>query len=190
MKSYILCSKRPCLLAATILVLTISVWADSVKSDYDHNANFSQIHTYSWGQVKTADPLYADRIKQQVNQDLQSKGWKMVSSGGDATIFATENIHNQQELQTTYDSFGPGWGGGWGWGGWGWGGGGGFGESTTRPINQEIGSLIIDMFSSDKKIIWRGMIQGDVSGNPSKNTKNMDRDIDKLFRDFPPRNKS
>ena len=171
-------------LALATLVLGGSAWADSVKSDYDHNAHFSQLHTYSWGQVKTADPLYADRVKQKVDQELQAKGWQVTPSGGEATVFATGEIHHQQELQTTYDSFGPGWGG------WGWGADGGFGESTTTPINQPVARLVIDIFNSNQKnVLWRGIIQRDPGNNAEKNTKSLDKDLDKLFKDFPPKGK-
>lgn len=71
------------------------------------------MHTYSWGSVKTSNPLYVERIKQVVNQELQAKGWQMVESGEDTTIFANGNVHNEKELETTYNDFGPGWG----WGG-------------------------------------------------------------------------
>lgn len=160
--------------------------ADSVKSDYSHSADFAHLHTYSWGNVKTANPLYIDRVKQAVNEALQSKGWQMLPSGGDTTIFANGEIHNEKQLETMYDSFGPGWGGGWGWGGWG--GGGGFGTSTTTTTNRPVGSLVIDIFTvSDKKLIWRGIIQRDISEKAEKNSKDVDKDIQKLFKDFPPK---
>ena len=70
--------------------------------------------------METSDPFYVDRIKQAVNKELQAKGWQLAPSGASVTIFASDNIHNQKEVQTMYDGFGGGWGGGWGWGGWGW----------------------------------------------------------------------
>jgi hypothetical protein len=33
--------------------------------------------------VTTNGPLYPDRIKSRVDQDLQAKGWQAVPSGGD-----------------------------------------------------------------------------------------------------------
>jgi hypothetical protein len=97
-------------------------FAGNVRTDYDHQANFAQYHTYTWGNVKTSDPFYVDRIKQAVDKQLQAKGWQLVTSGASVTIFASDNLHNQKETQTMYEGFGGGWGGGWGWGGWGWGG--------------------------------------------------------------------
>lgn len=178
------------------MVITAAVFvtaskADTVKSDYSHNAEFGRLHTYSWGSVKTANPLYIDRVKQAVNQALQAKGWQMVPNGGDATVFANGEIHDEKQLETMYDNFGPGWGGGWGWGGWGWGGGGGFGTSTTTTSTQQVGSLVIDIFTvSDKKLVWRGIIQRDISDKAEKNMKDVDKDIQKLFKDFPPKGES
>jgi hypothetical protein len=183
--------RRPAVLGAAALTFAVWAFADTIKSDYDHHADFSRLHTYSWGQVKTADPLYVDRVKQSVQQALESKGWQLVPSGGDTTVFAVGEIRNEQQLETMYNSLGPGWGGGWGWGGWGWGGGGGFGTSTTTTVSHPVGSLVIDIFAtSDKKILWRGIVQRDVSNKAEKNTKDLDKDISKLFKDFPPKGAS
>ena len=166
----------------------MAVLADDVKTDHDKDADFSRIHTYSWGQVKTSNPMYQTRIKEAVDKDLQAKGWQMVESGGDATVFATGEVHNQTELQTTYDNFGPGWGGGWGWRRWGWGAGGGFGEAETTTTQQPVAHLVLDIFQSgDKTLLFRGIITRDVSGKSDKNIKSLDKDIDKALKDFPPK---
>lgn len=176
----------------TISLVTATVMAAhaaDVKTDYDHKVDFSRFHTYSWGKVSTADPLYVQRIKDEVNKDLQAKGWQESPSGGDVTIFAKGDVHNQQEMQTFYNGLGGGWGGRWGWGGWGW-GGPGFGEATTTTVNQPVGNLVIDMFDGQTKaIIWRGMSQANLHKKPSKNTSELDKDIDKMFDHFPPKSK-
>jgi hypothetical protein len=169
---------------------SIVALAGNVRTDYDHSANFAQYHTYSWGNVKTSDPFYADRIKQAVNAQLQAKGWQLVPSGGSVTIFATDNVHNQKEVETMYNGLGGGWGGGWGWGRWGWGAGnpGGFGEATTTTSNQPVGNLVIDIFEGNtKNLLWRGLATEDLSTNANKNTKSLDADIKKMFKNFPPK---
>jgi Domain of unknown function (DUF4136) len=182
------------LAGALLLGSAVVALGDNVRTDYDHQVNFSQYHTYSWGQVKTSDPFYVGRIQQAVNSQLQSKGWQMVPSGGSVTIFASDNLHNQQETQTMYDNLGGGWGGGWGagwgWGGWGWGGGWGtgVGEATTTTTNQSVSNLVIDLFDgSTKKLLWRGLATADLSTNAGKNTKSLDGDIGKMFKGFPPK---
>jgi hypothetical protein len=179
------------LAGALLFGSSVVALGDNVRTDYDHQANFSQYHTYSWGQVKTADPFYVGRIQQAVNSQLQAKGWQMVPSGGSVAIFATDSLHNQQETQTMYDNLGGGWGGGWGWGGWGWGGGwGGPGEgvATTTTTNQPVSNLVIDLFdASSKKLLWRGLATEDLSSNAQKNTKSLDGDVAKMFKGFPPK---
>jgi hypothetical protein len=178
------------ILASTILFgSSVVALGDSIKTDYNHEANFSQYHTYCWGKVTSADPFFASRIQQAVNQQLQSKGWQLATTGCSASVFATDNVHNQQELQTMYDGMGGGWGGGWGWRGWGGGGGfGGMGEATTTTVNQQVSNLVIDLFDgSSKNLLWRGVATGNLSSNASKNTKSLDSDIAKMFKGFPPK---
>lgn len=66
--------KKILLILAALVTLVTSVALASVQTDYDHAVDFSQYHTYAWGQVKTKDSLWADRIRQDVDQQLQAKG--------------------------------------------------------------------------------------------------------------------
>jgi len=154
--------------------------AQQVKTDYDRSANFAQYKTYSWEQVKTKDPLEVDRIKSAVNAALAAKGWTQVDSGGDVSIVSMEITQNQQTLNTFYDGFG----GGWGWRRF---GGGGFGEATTTTETYKVGTLVVDLFDSKtKKLLWRGTSSDTLSNNSNKNIKNMDKGVEKLFKQFPP----
>src|SRR5258708_30508574 len=110
-------------LMGIMLLFAGKLSAQDVKTDYDRKADFGKYKTYSWEQVKTKNPLDADRIKNDVNAVLAGKGWTQVNSGGDVSIVAMEITKNQQTLNTYYDGFG----GGWGWRGF----GGGLGEATT-----------------------------------------------------------
>ena len=174
------------------IVLTgssIAAFAGDVRTDYDHTANLSQYNTYSWAKVQTSNPFFAIRIEEAVDKQLQAKGWKEVYTGGSVMVFATDNIHNQEEAQTMYDNFGGGWGWGWGWGGWGWGGGWanpGFGTATTTTFDQPVSNLVIDFFDrSSKKLLWRGLATEDLSSKADKNTRMVDGDIHNMFKDFP-----
>lgn len=66
---------------ALTLVLAAVSFAQDVKSDYDHSADFGQYKTFSWEKVQTKDPLMVDRIKDAVNSALAAKGWTLVPSG-------------------------------------------------------------------------------------------------------------
>jgi hypothetical protein len=179
------------LCAALLAGAAVAVQAADVHTDYDKHADFSRIHNYCWGHVSTANPMFEQRIKDEVDKDLQGRGWQQSSGGAcDAEVFAKGDVHNQTELQTYYTGLGGGWGGGWGWGGWGWRSGwwGPGPETTTTEINKPVGSLVIDIFDGQSKsLIFRGIATGDVSKNPDKNTHNLDKDIDKMFDHFPPK---
>lgn len=187
--------KRYFQIALMSLVLagaSASAFAGNVRTDYDHTANFSQYRTYSWGNVQTSNPFFVTRIKQAVDQQLQTRGWKLVPSGASVTIFATDNIHDQKQVQTMYDGMGAGWGGGWGWRGWGWGGGWGpgfgTGIATTTTTDQNIGNLVVDLFDgTSKHLLWRGLATENLSSNDDKNAKQLDGDIVKMFKSFPPK---
>jgi hypothetical protein len=154
--------------------------AQQVKTDYDRSANFAQYKTYSWEQVKTKDALDVDRIKAAVNAALSAKGWTQVESGGDVSLIAIEMTHEQQTLNTFYNGFG----GGWGWRRF---GGGGFGEATTTTEAYKVGTVVVDLFNTKtKQLIWRGSASDTLSNNSDKNIKNLDKGVEKMFKQFPP----
>ncbi|HEX3966929.1 MAG TPA: DUF4136 domain-containing protein [Edaphobacter sp.] len=179
------------MVAALLIGSSMDAFAGDVRTDYDHTANFSQYNTYSWGKVQTSNPFFVTRIQQAVDKQLQAKGWKLMPTGGSVVVFATDNIHDQRQVQTMYDNLGGGWGGGWGWGGWGWGGGWGnpgFGTATTTTTDQNVGNLVIDLFEgSSKNLLWRGLATENLSSNADKNTKMVDSDINNMFKNFPPK---
>lgn len=163
---------RPFLVA--LLFVASGAWAQEVKTDYDHHANFSQYHTYYWEKVKTTDPLWQSRIQDAVDHALQAKGWQRVESGGDIAVAAVGSAHNQREYQTFYD----------GMGGWRW---GGFGETTTQAVNYPVGSLVLDLYDAhNHQLIWRGVSSESLSDKPEKNEKKLDKAVDKMFDHFPP----
>lgn len=162
------------------LLLAGRLPAQEVKTDYDRSANFAQYKTYSWEQVKTKDPLDVDRIKSDVNAALTAKGWTQVESGGDVSIVAMQITRKQQTLDTFYNGFG----GGWGWRGF---GGDGFGEATTTTDTYKVGTVVVDLFDTkSKQLIWRGAASDTISNNSGKNIKNLDKGVEKMFKNFPP----
>jgi len=159
-----------------LIALTSAVFADNVKTDYDHSANFNHVKTYSWSKIKTANSIWDDRVKDAIDKELTGKGWTQVPSGGDVSLVAIEKTSVQQQYDTFYDNFG------------GFRRFGGFGESTTSVDNYKVGTLMVSMFDGNsKQLIWRGASSGALSGNPEKNTKQLDKDVAKMFKNFPPK---
>jgi len=159
---------------AVLLLMAGAAWAET-KTDYDHNANFAQYKTYSWGKIQTSNGLWDQRVKDAVNSELTAKGLSEVPSGGDVVLNAIGTTRDQPTLNTFYDGFGRGWR----WGG--------FGDSTTTVENYKVGTLVVDMFDgSTKKLLWRGVSSGTLSNNTNKNIKDLDKDVQKMFQHFPP----
>ena len=149
--------------------------AQQVKTDYDRSANFGQYKTYSWEQIKTQDPLMVDRIKSAVKTTLAAKGFTEVPSNGDLSLVAMETTRDQQTLDTFYNNFG----GGWRWGG--------FGDATTTTETYKVGTLVVDLFDTKTKtLVWRGSASDTLSNKSEKNIDNLDKGVEKMFKQFPP----
>ena len=161
-------------IAAILLSAAMCLPAADVTVDYNHHTDFNQIHTYSWIGVRAGNSLWQDRIMRAVDNQLQAKGWQKVETGGDAAVSAFGRTSERETLQTFYDGF-PGWR----WGG--------FGETTTTPVPERIGSLNVDIFMGNtKNLIWRGTTSDVLSGNPEKNDRKLDEAVSKMFKHFPP----
>jgi hypothetical protein len=173
--------KRNLFLSAAFVTGAALLFAADVKTDYSHSVDFGNFHTYSWLKVDAGNPLWVNRIKRDVNQELMAKGWMEVPAGGDAAISAFGATHNQQSLQTFYDGFG----GGWRWGG--------FGPdiATTTTIDTPVGTLVVDIFDAhSKQLIWRGTSEKTLSDKPEKNEKKLEDQVSDMFKHFPPPAKS
>lgn len=117
-------------MALVLLFCSLGV-AQSVYVNHSPNANFSQFHTYSWGQLPNPNeiksPFMAQEAKSQINAQLQSKGLQLVeeSQSPDLIVIASGGL----KVQTSYNT--------WGTGGWGWGGG----TATITPEQNVVGTL-------------------------------------------------
>jgi hypothetical protein len=77
-------------------------------------------------------------------------------------------------------------------GGWyGWYGpyyGGGGGTSTTTIDKIPVGTLRLDMGDvKQKKLIWQGRANSDLSDKPEKVEKTINKMSEKMFKEFPPK---
>jgi Domain of unknown function (DUF4136) len=163
-------------------LLTVTTFAQQIKTDYDRGVNFGQYKTYSWGQIHSENPLWVDRIKTSMNSALAAKGWTEVDSGGSISIMAMEVTETHRTLNTYYDGFGAGWR---------WGRGNGFSDATTTEETYRVGTLVVDLFDTNTKtLIWRGSASDVLSNKSDKNIKNLNKSVAKLFSNFPPELKS
>src|ERR1700730_14916484 len=169
---------RTAVCTVLFLVALGTAFAQQVKTDFDHHANFSQYKTYGGFDIKPPNALWDARIKNSVDAQLAAKGWTQVHSGGGVAIVAIKTTQTQRSLQTFYDGMG---------GGWGWRGFGGMGDATTTEQDYKEGPLVVDMYDAKtKKLIWRGSAEDTLSNKAEKNEKNLDKGVAKMFKKFPP----
>ena len=171
---------------AAVVALAFLATAQEVRTDYDHEYNFSQIHTFavkigtSWG-----NPLSEQRVVEAVTKALTQKG---LTPTDPASADALVAIHGASQTKKSLDTF---YSGGGGWGGYGWGGfGGAPGTSTTTVNEYKVGTLVVDIFDAkNKKLVFRGVGQDEVSDKPEKNAKKIEKATEKMFKNFPPQPK-
>jgi len=60
--------------------------------------------------------------------------------------------------------------------------------ATTMVEKVPVGTLIIDIYdTASQHLVWRGLAYDQLSGKPDKDTKKLEKAVDKLFDKFPPR---
>jgi hypothetical protein len=177
-------------MAKTIVLLGITLavaggaWAQDVKVDYDHAANFAAIKTFS---IKLGTPwgnqIGEKRVMDEFTQALTEKGWTLAPEGkADAQVV----LHGASETKKNLNTFYSGGMGGYGYRGW----GGMGGTATTTVSEYTVGTLVVDIFdATGKNLLWRGAAQDELSDKPEKNAKKLGKATDKLFKDFPPGSK-
>jgi hypothetical protein len=178
------------ILQGTALVMTLAagtMLAQETSTDFDHNANFAQYHTFCFNKVYASDPTVQGKLKDAIAKDLTAKGWQQSDSGCNISVAAVGDVKGQKEYQTFYDSLGPEWAWSAGLSGWGtWGNE----SSITSVDNIPVGLLIVDLYDANsKQLVWRGTSRDYLSGNEDKNAEKLSKSVNKMFNKFPPKSK-
>jgi hypothetical protein len=174
--------------------------AQKVNIEYDHQKSFASYHPYRWGINKgqLPDPGEDQHVKSVIDIQLQAKGLTLANGqSSDLVVTYQSTVENRGQQVNTYDDgglgldVGPGWR--WGWGpGWGWGWGDlgpGFSTSTISTIRN--GDLLVDLVdTATKKIVYRAYSTGAFQSDPIKEDQQMTKAVDKMFKNFPPKEKN
>jgi hypothetical protein len=151
-----------------------------VKSNYMPGTDFSKYHTYKWVPIEGGahpNQIMDAEIKQAVDSQLVAKGLTKTDNDK-ADLYVGYQIAVDKEKQ---------------WNGYGMGGGlrwGGMGSATSSTIN--VGTLVLDMYDpGTKQLVWTGNATKtmDPGSNQEKNQKNLDKAMEKLLKNFPPKQK-
>ncbi len=144
-----------------------------VSVNYDHGQDFSQFHTYAVDITdpnKIANSILAQSALSDVNNALQGKGLNKVEMSANPDLIVTVSGGMQQ--QTYFCAWGlRGIVGGMG--------------GITPEQNVE-GTLVVSLYSaSQKALVWRGIGQGTLSNNGSKNQQEVQKAVTKMFQQNP-----
>jgi len=167
---------RTALVLAMLTFVASTVLAQKITTESAPGMDVRSYKTFMWiKQPNVSDPILKQRIVDDVNAQLTAKGYRLVVDGADLGVAAHLATRNEKTLNTFYDGFG----GGWRWGG-------GFGSSTTTVNSYQDGTLVVDLFDCmTKQAIWRGSAEQELSSDPQKETSNMAKAIEKMFKKFP-----
>ena len=152
--------------------------AQDVSTNSMPGTDFSKYHTYKWVTIEGAtqpNQIVDAQIKASIDSQLATKG--LVKTDSDkADLFIGYQVSiNQQTQWNAYGTGGLRWGGG-------------MGTATSSTIS--IGTLVLDMYDpSTKKLVWTGRATKtlDPGANQQKKQKNLDKAMQKLLKNFPPK---
>lgn len=112
------------------------------------------------------------RIIAAIDSQLSAKGLQKVETGGDLLVTYSAGIRRETSAVAT--------GGGWRMGG----------MARIDPVVENKGTLVVDLSGGqNKNLIWRGVAADTLSDNPDKNAKRIEKAMDKMFKNYPPKKK-
>jgi len=173
---------RILIIFALALVLTTVglAAAQDVKTDYNHQTDFSKYKTFTWiKEPKTTNPLMKQRIMDAINLQLGEKGLRLVADHADLGVSANTATREERTLESFYNGF-PG---GWRWHRW-----YGPGSVTAYVDTYQVGTLVLDLFdTATKQVVWWGTASDTISDKAEKNTEHLNKAVVKMFKEFPPK---
>ena len=179
---------RSLVLACAFALLPIVAAAQKTTYDFDKTATFSQFKTYAMKDgTKTGNELIDKRLVAAIETQLAAKGFVKNETAPDVIVVFHIAFDEQKDISSyssgpMYGGYGYGWGGGWG-------------TTTTDVRVREIlvGTLAIDMIDAKKKqVAWRGLgtKEIDTGAKPERRDSNINKAVEKIFKNYPPKVKS
>jgi len=171
-------SFRNAMILAVAVLGRLVAPGQEVRTNYMPGTNFSKYHTYKWVNIEGGahpNQIVDAEIKQSVDSQLAAKGFTKTDNDS-ANMYVGYQTAIDQEKQ---------------WNAYGMGGGvrfGGMATATSSTI--DVGTLVLDMYDpSSKELIWTGRASKtiDPSKSQEKNQKNLEKAMQKLLKNFPPK---
>ena len=171
--------QRAVLAGLAALALSSAARAQDVSYDFDRGADFTRFKTYAWTRgTPVGDELNHKRIVASVDGKLAAKGMTRVELGANPDLLVTYHAKFDKSLKVT--GFTSGMGYRWG----------ASRSGSARADEVTVGTLIVDLIEPKAgSIVWRGIANKDVdlTENPEKRDKNINKATEKLFKNYPPK---
>ncbi len=185
--------KNIILISVSILLLS-SCSSTKFTSDKDGSVDFTKFKTlsyYGWseGSDKVLNRFEKERIENAFAEEFLKRGIKIIERDGDIIVslyIVVDKKTGATAYSNHYGGGGPyGYYGGYGYGaGWGW--GMGYSSTSYQEYDYLVGTLVCDVFdSSTKKLIWQGVVSGEIDDNPKSRERNIPRVIRELMKRYP-----
>ena len=149
----------------------------SVNYDYDTQADFTRLKSFDWHTFPSSAPageLVAKHIRNAVDTQLASKGFKRVSSNPDFLIATHLSKQSRREVVDWGYSEGRHWS---------------YGGPRYDVYEYEQGTLILDLIDAKaKELIWRGTATAVVEPGltPQRRHERLNKAVAKILANFPP----
>ena len=168
--------------AGLALMLGTIAFAQSVTYDFDRATDFSRFKTYAWVRgTNVNDELSHKRIVRAVESQLALHGMSQAAAGEQPDVLIAYHATFDKNLQINGFSSG--------WGPYRF---GGMRSGTATAEEILIGTLAVDVVNAQTNtIVWRGMAtkEIDVKANADKRDKNINKAAEKIFKNYPPKQK-
>ena len=161
------------LYAAAVVLASSFAMAQQVSVNYNHDANFSQYHTYAWGSNNTnaiKNSILAQVAQQDIEAAMQQKGLQKVQENQSPDLILTAS--GGEHEQTSWNAWGMrGIGGGMG------------GNSPQQNVEA---TMIISLYDTKQQsLVWRGIAQDTLNDNGNKNQTEVQNAVKKMFKQWP-----
>jgi len=159
----------------------------TVKSDYDHQADFAQYRTFGYmtplGTDKAGyNTLLTERLKSATRGQMEMRGYTYSATNPDLLVNFGAKLQQQTEVVPGPAPMGPyyGYRAGFygGWPGYGW------GDDVYQYTE---GTLSIDLVDARRRqLVWEGVAVGEIQ-NPSSagSSQNVDKVVAEVFAKYP-----
>ena len=171
------------------LLIASGAWAQKADVDFDKSIDFESYKMFTWVQsdedLSETSPLWHERIRNGITERMVEGGMTELTGDEIPDVYVTYYASSTQETRVVTDHMGYGYGGSY----YRRGGGMsmGMGTSTSRVINYEKGTLVIDIWRIEgDQLVWRSVITDTLTSNSERNREMVNRGISRAFEGFPP----